>query len=215
MVNGLIGKKLGMTQVFSQEGHRVPVTVLRVGPCVVLQKKTVEKDGYNAIQVGFEQKSAQKSRTNKPMLGHFRRAGQGAFQKIAEFRVENVDDYQEGQQITLEQFASAGEHVAVTGTSKGRGFQGVVKRHGFGGGKQTHGSMTHRRPGSIGQCAYPSRVFPGHRMEGHMGQDRVTIQNLEIVEVDLQNNLLLVKGAVPGANNNFVLIQRKRKKGSN
>lgn len=215
MVNGLIGKKLGMTQIFSHEGHRIPVTVLQVGPCVVLQKKTVERDGYNAIQVGFGEKKAHQPHTNKPMLGHFRKAGKGAFRKIAEFRVDNVDDYQEGDEITLEKFAHAGEHVAVTGTSKGRGFQGVVKRHGFGGGKQSHGSMTHRRPGSIGQCAFPSRVFPGHRMEGHMGGDRVTVQNLEIMEVDVQNHLLLVKGAVPGANNNFVLIQRKRKTGSN
>lgn len=211
MSNGLIGKKLGMTQVYSYDGHRIPVTVLQVGPCVVLQKKTVERDGYNAIQLGFERKKAQKPYTNNPMLGHFRKAGQGAFRKIVEFRVENIDEYNEGDEISLAQFATAGEKVAVTGTSKGRGFQGVMKRHGFRGGRMTHGGMNRRGPGSIGQCAYPGKVFKGHRMAGRTGGKRVTVQNLEVVEVDVQNNLLLVKGAVPGSNNNFVLIRRKKK----
>lgn len=211
MMNGLIGKKLGMTQIFAQDGKRVPVTILRAGPCVILQKKTIERDGYNAIQVGFEQKPAQPPYCNKPMLGHFIKAGKGAFRKIAEFTIDNVEEFEKltvGQEINLSLFA-IGDRISITGTSKGRGFQGVMKRHNFAGGRATHGSMSHRRPGSIGQCAYPSRVFRGHRMGGQMGNKRITVRNLEIIEVDEKNNLLMVKGAVPGANNNFVLIRRK------
>ncbi len=207
MSTGLIGKKLGMTQVFARDGRRIPVTVLKVGPCVVLQKKTIESDGYNAIQLGFEQIPARKC--TKPMLGHFRKAGKGAFRKIAEFRVEDIDNYELGQEIDVSIF-NIGEKVSVTGTSKGKGFQGVMKRHGFAGGRASHGSMSHRRPGSIGQCADPSRVFKGKKMAGRMGGERVTVKNLEVVEIDKDNNLLLVKGAVPGANNNFVLIRRKK-----
>jgi large subunit ribosomal protein L3 len=206
MANGLIGKKLGMTQIFILDGRCVPVTVLKVGPCTILQKRTLAMDGYNAIQLGFEEKPTRKC--NKPMIGHFRKAGKGAFRKIAEFRVPNVDQYEVGQEVGLEGIY-AGDRIAVTGDSKGRGTQGVVKRHGFAGGRETHGSMSHRRPGSIGQCAFPSRVFKGHRMGGHMGDVRVTVKNLEVVEVDQFNHLLLVKGSVLGANNNFVLIRRK------
>jgi len=213
MTNGLIGKKVGMTQIFAYDGKRVPVTVLRVGPCVVLQKKTVERDGYNAIQLGFEQKPARKPYTTKPMLGHFRGAGEGAFRKIAEFRVDNIDEFEVGQEIGLDQF-TVGDKLAVTGKSKGKGFQGTIKRHGFGGGRMTHGGMNKRGPGSIGQCAYPGKVFKGHNMSGRMGGKRVTVQNLEVVEIDRANNLLLVKGAVPGANNNFVVIRRKQTEGS-
>ncbi len=205
MSTGLIGKKLGMTQIFTYDGRRIPVTVLKVGPCVVLQKKTVESDGYNAIQLGFEQIPTRKC--TKPMLGHFRKAGKGAFRKIAEFRVEDIDNYELGQELDVSLF-KVGEKVSVTGTSKGKGFQGVMKRHGFAGGRASHGSMSHRRPGSIGQCADPSKVFKGHRMAGRTGGKRVTVKNLEIVEVDKRNNLLLVKGAVPGSPNNFVLIKR-------
>ncbi|MBK07227.1 MAG: 50S ribosomal protein L3 [Deltaproteobacteria bacterium] len=205
MLKGLIGKKIGMTQIFTREGHRVPVTVIKAGPCTILQKKTEDKDGYNALQLGFEEKEAQ--RTNKPMMGHFRKADKGAFRKIAEFRTENVDNYEVGQSIDLADF-QAGEKIAVTGQSKGRGFQGVMKRHGFGGGRMTHGGMNKRGPGSIGQCAYPARVFRGHKMAGHMGDERVTVRNLEVMEVDRENHLLLVRGAVPGAKNNFILIRR-------
>lgn len=205
MAKGLIGKKLGMTQVFTKDGKRVPVTVLKVGPCIILQKKTIETDGYNALQLGFDEKPA--NRVNKPMLGHVRKAGKGAFREIFEFRVDDVADYTVGDALDLSEFAE-GEKITVTGTSKGRGFQGVMKRHGFAGGRETHGGMARRAPGSIGQCAYPGKVFKGHRMAGHMGNRRVTIKNLEVVEVDQQNNLLLVRGAVPGANNNTVLIRR-------
>lgn len=205
MANGLIGKKLGMTQVFTLDGRRIPVTVLRAGPCMVLQKRTQTSDGYNAVQLGFEEMLARKC--NKAMTGHFRKAGKGAFRRIAEFRVKDIDQYEVGQEIGLEAF-NAGDRIAVTGISKGRGAQGVVRRHHFAGGLDTHGSMSHRRPGSIGQCAFPSRVFKGHRMGGHMGDQRVTIRNLEVVEVDRTNHLLMVKGSVPGAKNNFVLIRR-------
>lgn len=208
MANGLIGKKVGMTQIFTNDGKCVPVTVIKVGPCVVLQKKTIDRDGYNAIQLGFDEKPNQKPRTNKPMQGHFKKAQKGAFRKISEFRVDDIDSYEVGQEINAGVFQN-GDRISVTGTSKGRGFQGVMKRHGFGGGRATHGSMTHRGPGSIGQCAYPARVFKGHRMAGQMGNKRVTVRNLEIVEVDASNHLLLVKGSVPGANNNFVLIKGK------
>lgn len=205
MLKGLIGKKLGMTQIFTREGRRVPVTVIKAGPCTVLQKKTEASDGYNALQLGFEEKPARNC--NKPMLGHFRKADKGSFRKIVEFRTEEVDGYEVGQSVDLADF-QAGDKIAVTGQSKGRGFQGVMKRHGFRGGRATHGGMNKRGPGSIGQCAYPARVFKGHKMAGHMGDERVTVRNLEIMEVDKENNLLLVKGAVPGAKNNFILIRR-------
>jgi large subunit ribosomal protein L3 len=206
MASGLIGKKLGMTQIFTKEGRCVPVTVIQAGPCTVLQKKTKSGEGYEAIQLGFLAQAAH--RVNKPALGHFNKAGKGSFRKVVEFRVAQADAFELGQELNATAF-EVGQRVAVTGTSKGRGFQGVIKRHHFGGGKETHGSMSHRRPGSIGQCAYPSRVFRGHRMEGQMGNKRVTVRNLEIMEVDAEQNLLLVKGAIPGANNNFVLIRRK------
>lgn len=205
MAKGLIGKKLGMTQIFTGDGRCVPVTVVQAGPCTVLQKKTISRDGYNALQLGFGEKEARK--VSKPMRGHFQAAGKGAFSFIQEFRVDDVDNYEVGQEVGLELF-TAGDKVHVTGRSKGRGFQGVMKRHNFGGGRETHGSMAHRNPGSIGQCAYPGKVFKGHRMSGHMGNKNVTVRNLEVVDVDPVNNLLLIKGALPGANNNFVVISR-------
>jgi large subunit ribosomal protein L3 len=209
MTHGLIGKKLGMTQVFTHEGHRVAVTVLKVGPCTILQKKTQATDRYDAIQLGFEELPGRK--VNQPMRKHFEKAGKGAFRKIAEFHVDNVDQFEVGQEVGIGEF-NAGDKISVTGRSKGKGFQGVMKRHNFGGGRQSHGSMNRRGPGSIGQCAYPGKVFKGHKMAGHMGQRRVTVKNLEVVEVDQENHLLLVKGAVPGANNNFVLVQRPQQK---
>ena len=204
MASGLIGKKLGMTQVFGRNGSRIPVTVIKAGPCTVLQKKTTETDGYNAIQLGFEERKAR--RVNRPLMGHYRKAGKGAFTEVAEFRVGDIESYEVGQELGLEQF-TPGDKVAVTGKSKGRGFQGVVRRHGFSGGRATHGSMAHRRPGAIGQCAYPAKVFKGKRMAGQMGNRKVTIRNLEIVEVDATNHLMLVKGAIPGAANQFIMIK--------
>ena len=213
----ILGRKVGMTRVFDQYGFSVPVTVIEAGPCVVVQKKTRAKEGYDAIQVGFSQKAVRNKRNNdgrrrrnswpgKPIAGHFAKAGTPVFEHIKEFRVEKVDDFKVGQELTVTQFAQ-GARVDVTGVSKGKGFQGVVRRHGFAGGPETHGSMSHRAPGSIGTSADPSRVFPGIRMGGHMGDRRVTMRNLEIVGVDAENNILLVKGPAPGAKRALVMLQ--------
>ncbi len=205
MIKGILGKKLGMTQIFAVDGRRIPVTVVEAGPCVVLQKKTADTDGYVALQVGFGEKKAQ--RVNKPEMGHFKKAGKGAFAYVRELKAANVDDYQLGDEIACSLFA-AGDIVDVTGTSKGKGFQGVIKRWHFAGGRATHGSMFHRAPGSIGCSAWPSRVFKGKKMAGQMGNARVTTQNLEIVEVRPEQNLLLIRGAVPGPKNGLVEIRK-------
>ena len=206
MIQGILGKKLGMTQVFVADGSRIPVTVVEAGPCTVLQKKTESIDGYNALQVGFSEKKTH--RVNKPMMGHFKKADQGAFACLRELDAENVDDYQVGDQITCDAVFKAGDIVDVTGTSKGKGFQGVIKRWGFSGGRATHGSHFHRAPGSIGMSAWPARVHKGKKMPGQMGNARVTMQNLEIVEVRPEQNIILVKGAIPGANQGLVLIRK-------
>ena len=206
MIQGILGKKLGMTQVFVADGRRIPVTVVEAGPCTVLQKKTESVDGYNALQIGFSEKKTH--RVNKPMMGHFKKADQGAFACLRELAAVNVDDYQVGDQITCDAVFKAGDIVDVTGTSKGKGFQGVIKRWGFSGGRATHGSHFHRAPGSIGMSAWPSRVHRGKKMPGQMGNARVTLQNLEIVEVRPEQNLILVKGAIPGANQGLVLIRK-------
>lgn len=209
MVKGILGKKLGMTQVFAADGKRIPVTVVQAGPCVVLQRKTVETDGYNALQLGFGQKAAQ--RTNQPAMGHFKKAGQGAFQYLRELDVEGIDEHQVGDEITCDGLFAAGELVDVCGTSKGKGFQGVIKRWNFSGGRNTHGSMFHRGPGSIGCSAWPSRVFKGKKMAGQMGNRKVTTRGLEVVDVRAGENLILIKGAVPGAANGLVVIRKSRK----
>ncbi len=206
MVNGLIGRKIGMTQLFSEDGRAVPVTVLRAGPCVVVQRKTRERDGYEAVQLGFVEDRPDR-RATKPMRGHFEKAGVPPTRVLREVELGEGQDMQPGETVTCEIFAP-GERVDVIGTSKGRGFQGVMKRHGFGGGRATHGSMFHRAPGSIGASAYPARVFAGMRMAGHMGARRVTVKGLEVVQVDPERNLLLVRGAVPGARGSLVVIRR-------
>ena len=206
MIQGILGKKLGMTQVFVADGRRIPVTVVEAGPCTVVQKKTESTDGYNALQVGFEAKKSH--RVNKPMMGHFKKADQGAFTTLRELAADNVDEYQVGDQITCDSVFKAGDIVDVTGTSKGKGFQGVIKRWGFSGGRATHGSKFHRGPGSIGMSASPARVHRGKKMPGQMGNARVTQQNLEIVEVRADQNLILVKGAIPGPNQGLVLIRK-------
>lgn len=206
MIQGILGKKLGMTQVFVADGSRVPVTVVEAGPCTVVQKKTESADGYNALQVGFEARKTH--RVNKPMMGHFKKADQGAFSTLRELAADNVDDYQVGDQVTCDSVFKAGDFVDVSGTSKGKGFQGVIKRWGFSGGRATHGSKFHRAPGSIGMSAWPSRVHRGKKMPGQMGNARVTQQNLEIVEVRADQNLILVKGAIPGPNQGLVLIRK-------
>ena len=206
MIQGILGKKLGMTQVFVADGRRIPVTVVEAGPCTVVQKKTESTDGYNALQVGFEAKKSH--RVNKPMMGHFKKADKGAFTALRELAADNVDEYQVGDQITCNSVFKAGDIVDVTGTSKGKGFQGVIKRWGFSGGRATHGSKFHRGPGSIGMSASPARVHRGKKMPGQMGSTRVTQQNLEIVEVRADQNLVLVKGAIPGPNQGLVLIRK-------
>ncbi len=206
MIQGILGKKLGMTQVFVADGRRIPVTVVEAGPCTVVQKKTESADGYNALQVGFEAKKSH--RVNKPMMGHFKKADQGAFTTLRELAADNVDEYQVGDQVTCDSVFKAGDIVDVTGTSKGKGFQGVIKRWGFSGGRATHGSKFHRGPGSIGMSASPARVHRGKKMPGQMGNARVTQQNLEIVEVRADQNLILVKGAIPGPNQGLVLIRK-------
>ncbi len=208
MKKGLIGKKLGMTQIFDEEGRRIPVTVVEAGPCVVIQKKTADKDGYNAIQVGFSARDA--ARAGRPLVGHCKTANQGVFRYLRELRIEDVDQYNIGDTIAAGIF-EVGDLVDVTGTSIGKGYQGVVKRWGFKGGRSTHGSRFHRAPGSIGCSATPARVFKNKKMPGQMGNERVTIQRLQIARVDAADNLLLIKGAVPGSTNGLVLIRNSVK----
>ena len=210
MKKGLIGKKLGMTQVFSEEGAVVSVTVIEVTPSVVVQKKTRENDGYDAVQLGYG--SAKPSRVTKPLQGHFKKAGAGMFRILREFGAAG-DAYEPGQEIKADIFAP-GEYVDIVGITKGKGFAGVVKRHGFGGGRATHGSMFHRAPGSIGASADPSRVFKGTKLPGQMGNERKTVQNLLVWSVRPDRNVILVRGAVPGGKNGFVLIRQSVKKGS-
>jgi len=209
MTKGLIGKKLGMTQVFSEEGVSVPVTVIEVEPSVVIQKKTRQSDGYDALQLGYG-RIKQKSVT-KPLQGHFKKADKGFFRILREFKMD-VEGAEPGLEMTADAFAP-GDYVDIVGTTKGKGFAGVVKRHGFRGGRATHGSMFHRAPGSIGASADPSRVFKGTRLPGRMGSDRKTVQNLQVVAVRPDLNVILVKGAVPGCKNGFVLIKQAIKKG--
>jgi len=209
MAPGILGKKIGMTQFFDDEGRVVPVTVLQAGPCVVVQRKNVDRDGYEAIQVGLVDFMREKL-VKKPQRGHFAKAGVAPMRFLREFRLEDGDEaFQPGDRILAEHFKPS-EKVSITGTSKGKGFQGVVKRHGFRGGRKTHGSMFHRAPGSIGQSAWPSRVFKGVRLPGRMGGDRVTVSGLEIVEVHPDDNVILVRGAVPGPNGGYVSIRRAR-----
>jgi large subunit ribosomal protein L3 len=209
MVNGIIGKKLGMTQIFDADGTSTPVTVIKAGPCVVVQRKTVSTDGYEAVQLGFVDEQSPK-RINKPMKGHFAKAGIPPTRILREFRLNNGEEAASvGDKVLVDQF-SENDIIDVVGTSKGRGFAGFVKRHGFGGGRATHGSMFHRAPGSIGASAYPSRVIKGTRSAGHMGVDRKTIRNLRVVRVNAEENLLLVHGAVPGPTGAYVLIKKKR-----
>ena len=214
MLKGIIGRKLGMTQVFGEGGNVVPITVVEAGPCAIVQIKTSEKEGYNALQLGFTKKKPH--RVNRPLAGHFQKSGAGPFYVIKEFPVDEIGEYTVGQEITLENF-KVGDYVDVTGTSKGRGFTGVIKRHGFSGFPASHGTHEHfRHGGSIGSSATPARTFKGVKMPGHFGNSRVTVQNLTIVDIKPEQNLLLIKGAVPGATNSIVIIKEaKKRKASN
>jgi len=208
-MKSLIGKKLGMTQIFDDEGRRVPVTVIEAGPCRVIQRKTTETDGYEAIQLGF---GAQKeSRMTKPLVGQFKKAGVETMRELREVRVDAADETKAGDTLTAAVFEDI-NFVDVSGTTKGKGFQGVVKRHGFSGGRASHGSHMHRRTGSIGMCTFPGRVFKGKKMPGHMGSVNVTTQSMRVVEVRADENLILLKGAVPGANGSTLVLREALKK---
>ncbi len=206
MIQGLIGKKLGMTQLFTEDGRVVPVTVLQAGPCLVVQRKVKEDNDKIKIQLGLVEEKKVK-RVNKPLNGHFSKAGTPPTRVLREFQASEADELQPGTAVFVDIFTES-ELVDVVGVTKGKGFQGVVKRWGFAGGRASHGSMFHRRPGSIGNCAFPSKVFKGRKMPGQMGGQRKTIRNLEVIRVDRDKNLLLVKGAVPGFNGNYVLIMK-------
>lgn len=209
-MNGIIGRKVGMTQVFNQEsGAQIAVTIIEAGPCVVLQRKTEETDDYSAVQLGFLDQKNQ--RLDKPTQGHFKKAGASAKRIIREVRCSEETEANPGDVVDASIFDGV-EFIDVTGTSKGRGFQGVVKRHNFRGGRKTHGGHMHRRGGSIGQCVSPARVMKGRKMPGHMGARQVTTQNLRIVEVRPEDNAILVRGAVPGPNGGIVIVKKARKK---
>ena len=204
MKKGIIGKKLGMTQIFDENGNVIPVTVIEAGPCVVSQIKTLENDGYEAVQLGFG--TIKEKKVNKPMAGHFAKQGVEPVRHLREVRVEDASEHAIGEEVTVAAFAEV-KKVDVTGTSKGKGFAGVMRRYNFAGGPGGHGAHFHRAPGSVGQCAYPSRVFKGVRLPGHMGCDTVTTKNLEVIRVDEEANLIMLKGAVPGGKNGVVRVR--------
>ena len=204
MKKGIIGKKVGMTQIFDEKGNVIPVTVIEAGPCVVAQVKTTETDGYQAIQLGFGE--IKSKHINKPEAGHFAKSKLENKKHLREFRLDDISNFKVGDELKADVFAT-GEKVDIQGTSKGKGFQGVIKRHGQHRGPMGHGSMYHRRPGSMGACATPSRVFKGKKLPGHMGRVTVTIQNLDVVCVDMDKNVILVKGSVPGAKGAILKIK--------
>lgn len=208
MITGLLGKKVGMTRIFTEDGRWIEVTVLEAGPCSVIQRKTEETDGYSAVQLGFG--DIKESRCNKPTAGHFTKAGVKPKRTLKEVRVPNEAALKTGDEIKADIFA-IGDRVDVVGTSKGRGFAGVIKRHSFAGGPGGHGSHFHRAPGSIGQSADPSKVYKNKRLPGHYGTAKTTVQNLEVVNVDIDRNLLIVRGCVPGANGGLVMVNKSVK----
>ena len=204
MKKAIIGKKIGMTQIFDETGKVIPVTVIEAGPCVVAQVKTVETDGYDAIQLGYG--DVKESKVNKPVKGHFAKGSVALKKHLREFRVDSIESYKVGDEIKADTFA-AGDKIDVQGTSKGKGFQGVIKRHGQHRGPMGHGSMYHRRPGSMGATSTPGRVFKGKKLPGHMGVQTITIQNLDVVRVDMDKNVILVKGSVPGVKGAILKIK--------
>ena len=210
MTPGILGKKIGMTQLFRADGQAVPVTLLKAGPCMVVQRKTPTTDGYDAVQLGLVE-FVKPQRINKPDTGHLKKAGVDGAKFLREFHLgPGDDDLKAGDKVLVDQFKPK-DKVDVIGVSKGRGFAGLVKRHHFGGGGGSHGSMFHRAPGSIGASRFPSRVVPGMRMAGHMGAGQVTVRNLEVIEVDTEDNVLVVKGAVPGPNGGYVVVRRSKR----
>jgi large subunit ribosomal protein L3 len=210
MSPGILGKKIGMSQVFRPDGQAVPVTLLKAGPCMVVQRKTPTSEGYDAVQLGLVE-FVKPQRINKPATGHLKKAGAEGAKFLREFTLgPGDDDLKPGDKVLVDQFKPK-DKVDVIGISKGRGFAGLVKRHHFGGGADTHGSMFHRAPGSIGASSFPSRVLPGMRMAGQMGHSRVTVRNLEVIDVDTEDNVLVVKGAVPGPNGGYVVVRRSKR----
>lgn len=207
----ILGTKVGMTQIFAEDGLAIPVTVIQAGPCTVLQKKTVETDGYTAVKIGFGE--AKEKRMNKPEKGLFTKIKVAPKKHVREFRPESIESFEVGQEISVTDMFQAGDRIDVTGISKGKGFQGAIKRHGHKKGPETHGSMYHRRVGSMGANTNPGRVFKGKKLPGHMGLDKVTVQNLDVVRVDLERNLLLVRGAVPGPKGALLTIKNTVKAG--
>ncbi|MFW6052525.1 MAG: 50S ribosomal protein L3 [Desulfosalsimonas sp.] len=208
MCNGLLGKKLGMTGYFASDGRYLPVTVIEAGPCTVTQVKTRANDGYDALQLGFSEKK--KHRLTRPLQGHFEKSGSKGFYRLREFSTENPGEYEPGQEVTLDMF-SVGDRINVAGKTKGRGFAGVTKRHGYSLGRKTHGSRNYREPGSIGQSAWPSKVAKGKKLPGRYGNRRQTMRNLEVVDIRPDQNLILVKGAVPGPKNAVIEISKAQK----
>ena len=207
-MEGILGRKVGMTQIYVEDGTVIPVTVIKAGPCLVVQRKTADTDGYEAVQIGLvEEKPA---KPNKPMAGHFGKAGVAPVRQVEEFRLDSGEEIKAGDEVKASMFNEK-DYVDVVGTSKGKGFQGAMKRHNFAGGRGSHGSMFHRAPGSIGSSAYPSRVFAGMRMAGRMGGERVTTKNLQIVKIDAEQNLIYVRGAVPGPRSGYVTIRRAKR----
>jgi len=207
----ILGKKVGMTQVFDEEGLTIPVSVIQAGPCTVIQKKTIDNEGYNAVKIGFE--DIEEKKLNKPLKGQFLKLKLQPKKYLREFRTNEVDSFEIGKEIKVSDMFANGDKVDVSGISKGKGFQGNIKRHGQKGGKDTHGSMYHRRPGSMGSNTNPARVFKGKKLPGHMGFDKVTVQNLDVVRVDAERNLILVKGAIPGPKGGLVIIKETVKSG--
>ncbi len=205
MSRGILGKKLGMTGIYSQEGKYIPVTVVEVSPCVITQIKTEEKDGYAALQLGYGNKK--ENRTNKPEKGHFKKAGDRLFSDLREFSIDKAEEHELGQEISMAMF-NVGENVDVTGVSKGRGFSGTIKRHGFARGPETHGCRNHRAPGSVGCSAWPAKIFRGKKMPGHYGVDRKTIKNLQIIDIRPEDNVMLIKGSVPGPRTGLLEIKK-------
>lgn len=208
-MEGILGKKLGMTQIYAGDGTVIPVTVIQAGPCLVVQRKTVDQDGYDAVQIGFVEETPAK-KVGRPLEGHFKKAGVAPARLVVEFSLDTGEDVKAGDSFNVSIFAEK-DYVDVVGTSKGKGYQGVMKRHGFRGGRASHGSMFHRAPGSIGSSAFPSRVFKGMRAAGRMGGERVTTKNLQVVKVDAEQNLLYIRGAVPGPRSGYLQIRRAKR----
>ena len=204
-MSALLGKKIGMTNVFSADGRLIPVTVVQAGPCVVTQVKTKDRDGYNALQLGFDEKKVEK--LNKPIVGHLKKSTDKGFRVLKEFRTDDPEEIESGTTLSIDMF-SVGDKVNISGISKGRGFQGTIKRHGFSRGPETHGNRNHRKPGSIGNSAWPAKVIKGKKMPGHMGTDRETVKNLTIVDIKHEENLLLVKGPVPGFKTGILEVRK-------